>query len=44
MKSTTKISRYLNSITQEKVFTNRMASNFHNSPEDMWKRLKHYAY
>ncbi len=44
MKSATKISRYLNSIAQENLFTDRNIPNLNNSHEDVWKRLKHYAY
>ncbi|MDO5980631.1 hypothetical protein [Flavivirga spongiicola] len=44
MKSTTKISRYLNSMTQENLFTDRIIPSLNNSHEDAWKRLKRYAY
>ncbi|MDO5987742.1 hypothetical protein Q4Q39_10060 [Flavivirga amylovorans] len=44
MKSTTRISRCLNSITQESLFTNRIIPSHINSHEDTWKRLKRYAY
>ncbi|MDO5971450.1 hypothetical protein Q4Q35_16710 [Flavivirga aquimarina] len=44
MKSTTVISRHLNSITQENLFSNRIISSFKNSHDDDWKRLKRYVY
>lgn len=44
MKSTTKISRYLNSITQENLVTNRVIPDLNNSHEDVWRRLKRYAH
>ncbi|WP_262888897.1 hypothetical protein [Flavivirga algicola] len=44
MKSATKISRYLNSITQKNLFTDSVIPKHYNSHDDVWKRLKHYAY
>ncbi|MDD7885713.1 hypothetical protein [Flavivirga sp. 57AJ16] len=44
MKSTTKISRYLNSITQENSITDSIIPNHDNSHENAWKRIKCYAY
>ncbi|WP_262497886.1 hypothetical protein [Flavivirga eckloniae] len=44
MKSTVKISKYINTITQENLLTNRIVPNLSYSYEDDWRRLKHYAY
>ena len=44
MKSITKISRYLNSITQENSITDRIKPDFNDSHEHAWKRIKRYAY
>ena len=44
MKSTTKISRYINSITQENLFSDRIIPNLNNSHDDVWRRLKRYAH
>ncbi|WP_303317581.1 hypothetical protein Q4Q34_16830 [Flavivirga abyssicola] len=44
MRSTTKISRCLNLITQENLLTDNIIPNPNYSHEDDWKRLRRYVY
>ncbi|WP_345274586.1 hypothetical protein [Flaviramulus aquimarinus] len=44
MKSIIKISRHLNSITQENLLTNKRIINFQSSNNCTWKGTKRYAH
>lgn len=44
MKPIIKISRHLNSITQENLFTNKRIVDFNTSNTGLWKGTKRYAH
>ncbi|MDA9343658.1 hypothetical protein N9R06_01005 [Algibacter sp.] len=44
MKSIIKISRHLNNITQENLFTNKRIIDFNTSNTGLWKGTKRYAH
>ncbi|WP_341215336.1 hypothetical protein [uncultured Wocania sp.] len=44
MRTLIKISKHLDSITQENLFTNQRILSFNNSNEVIWKGTKRYAH
>ncbi|WP_255407683.1 hypothetical protein [Jejuia spongiicola] len=44
MRTLIKISKHLNSITQENLITNKRIINFNNSDTVIWKGTKRYAH
>ena len=44
MRTLIKISKHLNTITQENLLTNRRVLNFNNSNTNIWKGAKRYAH